>query len=80
MLQVLYWTIIVLFLPWSSVILPLTGVWFIVYLVNFLLYNTLDSVFQIEEQIAQVFPEQAAYYEDDETWLERKQAEQNQTD
>lgn len=80
LLQVLYWTLIVLFLPWSVIVLPLTGVWFIVYAVNFLLYNTLDSVFHIEEQIAQAFPEQVAYYEDDESWLKRKQEEQNQTD
>lgn len=76
LLQIIYWTIIVLFLPWSVVVLPLIGIWFILYTTNFLLYDTLNSVFQIEEQIAQAYPEQAAFYEDDETWLKRKQEAQ----
>mgnify|MGYP007067135494 CR=1 FL=1 len=75
MLCVLYWGIIVLFLPWSVVLLPLTGFWFIVFTANFLLYNTLDQAFHIEDQIAQAFPEQIAVYEDDEQWLKRKQSE-----
>lgn len=74
-LQVSYWAIIVLFLPWSVILLPLTGFWFILFTANFLLYNTLNKSLRIEEQIAQVFPEQAAFYEDDEEWLKRKQAE-----
>lgn len=77
LLQILYWAIIVLFLPWSVILLPFLGVWFILYTSNFLLYDTMDGVFHIEEEIAQVFPEQAAFYEDDETWLKRKQAEQD---
>ncbi|MDE7326956.1 MAG: hypothetical protein K2N63_11920 [Lachnospiraceae bacterium] len=75
-LQVFYWAVLVLFMPWSVILLPLTGFWFIVYTANFLLYNTLNESFHIEEQIAQAFPEQAAIYEDDEEWLKRKQAEQ----
>lgn len=75
LLQVLYWGAVVLFLPWSAVLLPLTGFWFILLAANFFLYNTLDECFHIEEQIAQAFPEQAAFYEDDEAWLKRKQSE-----
>ncbi|MDE7298867.1 MAG: DUF624 domain-containing protein [Lachnospiraceae bacterium] len=80
LLQVLYWGVIVLFLPWSAVLLPLTGLWFILFTANFLLYGTLNEVFRIEEQIAQAFPEQAAFYESDEEWLRRKQSEGKQTE
>lgn len=45
--------------------------WFILYTAHFLLYNTLDSGFQIEEKIPAAFPEQAPFYEDDETWLKK---------
>lgn len=75
LMQLAYWTIIVLFLPWSVLLLPLIGIWFILFTANFFLYNTLNTVFGIEEQIAQNFPEQTPFYEDDETWLKRKQAE-----
>lgn len=76
LMQIIYWTVIVLFLPWSVVLLPLIGVWWILFSANFFLYDTLNSVLGIEEQIAQNFPEQAPYYEDDEAWLKRKQAEE----
>ena len=75
-LQILYWAILILFLPWSLVLLPFIGIWFILFVANFLLYNTINEAFQIEQQITQSFPEQAALYEDDETWLKRKQKEQ----
>lgn len=73
MLQLVYWTAILVFLPWSVILLPFLGVWFILYTTNFLLYDTLDGIFHIEEGIAEAFPEQTAFYEDDETWLKRKQ-------
>lgn len=75
LLQVLYWGVLTLFLPWSAILLPLIGFWFILFTVNFLLYGTLNECFHIEEQIAQAFPEQNALYENDEDWLKRKQAE-----
>lgn len=75
LLQLLYWTVYILFFPWSLFLLPLIGFWFILYTASFLLYNTFEQSFQLEEQIAEAFPEQAPYYEDDETWLKRKQAE-----
>ena len=77
LLQILYWGVIVLFLPWSVILLPFAGVWFILFTVHFLLYDTMNEVFHLEEEIAQAFPEQAAFYEDDETWLKRKQAQQH---
>lgn len=76
LLQVLYWIIFALFLPWSIFLLPLTGFWFILYVTNFLLYDTLNDRFQIEKKIAEAFPEQVPFYEDDEAWLRRKQQEE----
>lgn len=80
LLQLIYWAVMVLFLPWSVMLMPLTGFWFILYTANFLIYDTLNHSFRIEEQIASVFPEQAAFYEDDEAWLKRKQEEKNASD
>lgn len=75
LLQIGYWLLMVLIFPLSIFLLPITGIWFVLFISNFLLYDTLNEAFQIEEQIAQSFPEQVAFYEDDETWLKRKQSE-----
>lgn len=75
LLQITYWAVIVLLLPWSVILLPVLGIWFILFTVHFLLYETMNEAFHLEEEIARVFPEQAAFYEDDETWLKRKQSE-----
>lgn len=77
LIQLAYWIVIVLFLPWSIILLPITGIWFILYSTDFLLYDTLNSIFQIESKIADAFPEQVPYYEDDEAWVKRKQEEAN---
>lgn len=78
LLQVLYWGAMALFLPWSVFLLPLIGFWFILYTANFLIYDTYNDTFQIEEQIAVSYPEQVPFYEDDEAWVKRKQEEQNE--
>lgn len=78
--QVLYWGAMALFLPWSVFLLPLTGFWLILYTVNFLLYNTFNETFRIEEKIAISYPEQVPFYEDDEAWVKRRQEEQHGTD
>lgn len=80
LLQIIYWIIMVLFLPWSILLMPLLGFWFILYTANFLIYDTLNNIFQIENKIAAHFPEQMPIYEDDETWLKRKQEENNVSD
>lgn len=77
LLQLVYWIVIILFLPWSVMLLPLTGIWFILYTANFLIYDTFNNIFQIESKIADSFPEQVPFYEDDEAWLKRKQEEAN---
>lgn len=75
LLQLLYWAVMVLFLPWSILLLLLIGFWFILYSAIFLIYDTLNDTFKIEEQIAESFPDQVPFYEDDEAWLKRKQEE-----
>lgn len=80
LLQIIYWIIMVLFLPWSIILVPILGFWFIIYTAVFLMYDTLNDVFKIEEQIAQSFPDQVPVYEDDEAWLKRKQEERHDTD
>ena len=78
-LQVVYWGIMALFLPWTLLLVPLIGFWFILFVSNFLIYDTMNDVFEIEDKIAQAFPDQAVIYEDDEAWLKRKQEEDHET-
>lgn len=77
LLQIVYWAVMVLFLPWSGILMLLIGFWFILYTADFLIYDTLNESFRLEERIADAFPEQAPFYEDDETWLNRRQGETN---
>lgn len=62
--QILWWIVMVLLLPWSAFVVPFLGVWYILFLSTFLLYDHLDDAFSIEEQIAQAFPEQIPVYEE----------------
>jgi len=64
-LQLLWWIIMVLFMPWTAFLVPFLGVWYILFLACFLLYDQLDEAFAIEEQIGQAFPEQIPVYEED---------------
>lgn len=57
-LQLVYWLLMVLFAPWTLLLLPFVAIWFIQYVVVFLLYDKLDDAFSIEEQIAGNFPDQ----------------------
>ncbi len=50
LLQVVYWGIYILFAPWTLLILPITGIWYILFLSQFLLYDQLNQAFQIERQ------------------------------
>lgn len=47
-----------------TLIAPFLGVWYILYVSLFFLYDKLDTAFRIEEQIAQSFPEQVPDYEE----------------
>lgn len=50
LLQILYWGIYILFAPWTLLILPIVGIWYILFLSELLLYDPLNDAFQIEEQ------------------------------
>lgn len=44
-----YWAVILLFAPWTLVLLLITGIWYILFLAEFLLYDQMDASFRIEE-------------------------------
>jgi hypothetical protein len=60
--QLLWWVLLVLFLPWSGFVVPFIGMWYIVFVSTFLVYDQLDEAFAIEERIAEAFPEQIPVY------------------
>lgn len=49
-LQMAYFLLIVLFAPWTLLLIPILGVWYILFLSQFLLYEALDRELRIEEQ------------------------------
>lgn len=51
-LQLAYWGIYILFAPWTLLILPIVGIWYILFLSVHLLYDRLNEAFEIEEQFA----------------------------
>lgn len=53
LLQLAYWGIYILFAPWTLLILPIVGIWYILFLSQFLLYDRLNNAFGIEEQFRQ---------------------------
>ena len=53
LLQLAYWGIYILFAPWTLLILPIVGIWYILFLSQFLHYDRLNEAFQIEEQFHQ---------------------------
>lgn len=52
LMQLLYWGLLVLFAPWTVVLLLVTGVWYILFLSQFFLYGSMDEAFRIEEKFA----------------------------
>ena len=49
LLQVGYCAVLVLLAPWSLFLIPVTGVWYILFLTQFLIYEQMDQSFRIEE-------------------------------
>ena len=49
LLQLAYWGVYVLFAPWTLLLLPVIGVWYIVFLSQLLIYERMDESFHIEE-------------------------------
>lgn len=64
-LQLLWWAAAALFFPWTALLVPVLGVWYILFVSVFLIYEQLDDAFSIEEQIGEKFPEQVPAYEED---------------
>lgn len=50
LLQLAFVVTYVLFAPWSVLLLPVIGAWYIVFLAQFLIYDQLDRSLHIEEQ------------------------------
>lgn len=49
LLQLAYLAVLVLFAPWTLLLLPVTGIWYIVFLSQHLIYDQMDGDFHIEE-------------------------------
>ncbi len=50
LLQLGYWAVFVLFAPWTLLLLPVLGVWYILFLSQFLIYEQMDDAYQIEKR------------------------------
>ena len=48
-LQLAYLALLVLFAPWTLLLLLITGVWYILFLAQFLMYEQMDDAFHIED-------------------------------
>ena len=57
-LELVFWLLMVLFAPWTLLLLPVAAVWFITYAALFVLYDDWEEAFHLEEQIAEQFPDQ----------------------
>lgn len=57
-IQVIWWIAIFLFLPWTAFIVPILGIWYILFLAMFIIYRNFNESFRVEEQIEEKFPGQ----------------------
>lgn len=48
-LQLGYLAVFVLFAPWTLILLPIIGIWYILFLSQFLIYGQMDEAFDIEK-------------------------------
>ena len=49
LLQLAYLAVLVLFAPWTLLLLPVLGIWYILFLAQLLIYSRMDEAFRIEE-------------------------------
>lgn len=49
LLRLAYLCVLVLFTPWDLLLLPITGLWYITFLSQFLVYDQLEQDFHLEE-------------------------------
>lgn len=64
-LQLAWWIIMFLFLPWTAFLVPFLSMWYILFLAVFFLYRPMDEAFRIEDQINERFPGQIQTEEDE---------------
>ena len=55
-LQLAWWLILFLFLPWTGFVVPFLGIWYILFVAMFFLYKPMNESFHIEEQIEAKYP------------------------
>jgi len=51
LLQLGYWALIVLFAPWTLLLMPVTGMWYILFVSQFLIYEQMDESLHIEDNM-----------------------------
>lgn len=56
LIRVVWWLLLFLLLPWTAFVVPILGIWYILFLSVFMIYRQLDSDYRIEEQIREAFP------------------------
>lgn len=56
LVQLVYLAVFVLFAPWTIFLLPITGMWYIAFLSQLLVYEQMNEDFHIEESFAECFP------------------------
>lgn len=64
-LQLVWWLVMFLFLPWTAFLVPFLSMWYILFVAMFILYRPMDQAFQIEDQINENFPGQIVDEEDE---------------
>lgn len=50
LIQLAFVIVYALFAPWSALLIPVIGAWYVVFLAQFFIYDQLDDAFHIEEQ------------------------------
>lgn len=63
--QLGWWTLAFLFLPWTAFLVPFLNTWYILFVAQMMLYRPLDEAMHIEEQIRARFPHQIWDEEDE---------------
>ena len=56
MLQLGYLAVLVLFAPWTLLLLPILGVWYILFLSQFFIYEQMEEAFHLEERFDEASP------------------------
>ena len=56
-LQVAWWLIMLLLLPWTAFVVPILGIWYITFLSMHIIYRPFNVDFNVEDQIRAKFPD-----------------------